>query len=116
MNKSVNTQLPQALLAPILINNTIHRQDLVDEMNPAIITNSMDQSTFYVCKRNGDREEISFDKITKRLKKLSAGLAVHVHELAQTIISKIYNGIATREIDELAELNFWQHDYSQTSL
>jgi ribonucleoside-diphosphate reductase alpha subunit len=65
-------------------------------------TNCDDQSTFYVCKRNGDREEISFDKITKRLKKLSAGLAVHVHELAQTIISKIYNGIATREIDELA--------------
>ena len=85
------------------INNNLTQKiaELVEEM--ATIgnntTNTMDQSTFYVCKRNGEREEISFDKITKRLKKLSAGLAVNVHELAQTIISKIYNGIATREID-----------------
>lgn len=104
MIKSTNNNilLIQALSST---NNPSLKQDGYEEMNPitAMMTNStMDQSTFYVCKRNGDCEEISFDKITKRLKKLSAGLAVHVHELAQTIISKIYNGIATREIDELA--------------
>ncbi len=97
MNKPTNIILSQTLSS----NTTSQKSELSEEMNQTSAT-AIDQSTFYVCKRNGDREEISFDKITKRLKKLSAGLAVHVHELAQTIISKIYNGIATREIDELA--------------
>lgn len=99
MNKSANIQLFQVNS----LNTQLLKSEGIEEMNPnAIANNNIDQSTFYVCKRNGEREEISFDKITKRLKKLSAGLAVQVHELAQTIISKIYNGIATREIDELA--------------
>jgi ribonucleotide reductase alpha subunit len=58
--------------------------------------------TMYVTKRTGEREEVSFDKITKRIKKLSTGLCINPMELAQTIISQIYDGISTMEIDELS--------------
>ena len=58
--------------------------------------------TMYVTKRTGEKEEVSFDKITKRLKKLSTGLCINPMELAQTIISQIYDGITSMEIDELS--------------
>lgn len=58
--------------------------------------------TMRVNKRTGEKEEISFDKITKRIKKLSHKLNINATELAQTIISQIYDGIHTSQIDELA--------------
>lgn len=61
-----------------------------------------DANTMYVTKRGGEKEEVSFDKITKRLKKLSNGLSINTIELAQVIITQIYDGIRTTEIDELA--------------
>lgn len=61
-----------------------------------------DANTMYVTKRGGEKEEVSFDKITKRLKKLSSGLSINTIELAQVIIAQIYDGIRTTEIDELA--------------
>ena len=57
--------------------------------------------TMYVTKRTGEREEVSFDKISKRIKKLSDKLFINTMELAQTIISQIYDGITTMQIDEL---------------
>lgn len=94
---------------PTTTNNTEnipHLSQTSTTTTSAIVMSNLqqtdDMSAFYVTKRNGEKEEISFDKITKRLKKLSSGLSVNVHELAQTIITKIYNGIQTREIDELA--------------
>ena len=59
-------------------------------------------TTMRVNKRTGEKEEISFDKITKRIKKLSHKLNINATELAQTIISQIYDGIHTSQIDELA--------------
>ena len=65
----------------------------------------IEPGTMNVAKRTGEREEVSFDKITKRIKKLSQGLHINPMELAQTIISQIYDGISTMQIDELgAEL------------
>ena len=59
-------------------------------------------STMYVIKRTGEREEVSFDKISKRFKKLSDKLCINTIELAQSIINQIYNDITTMEIDELS--------------
>jgi ribonucleotide reductase alpha subunit len=55
-----------------------------------------------VQKRTGELEEVSFDKILKRIKKLSNGLHINPFQLTQSIIERIYNGISTAEIDELA--------------
>lgn len=64
------------------------------------IDNTME--VFYVFKRNNDKEEVSFDKIIKRIKNLSEGLNINPSLIAQKIIKEIYDGIKTSEIDELA--------------
>jgi len=56
-----------------------------------------------VCKRNNTHEEVSFDKVLKRIKVLSHDLTgVSVHELAQKVCGRIYDGVKTSELDELA--------------
>jgi ribonucleoside-diphosphate reductase alpha chain len=56
-----------------------------------------------VCKRNNTHEEVSFDKVLKRIKVLSHDLVgVSVHELAQKVCGRIYDGVKTSELDELA--------------
>jgi ribonucleotide reductase alpha subunit len=56
----------------------------------------------YVLKRNNEREEVSFDKIIKRIQKYSKDLTkLNAIELAQQIIGQIYDGIPTYKIDEL---------------
>ena len=57
-----------------------------------------------VIKRNGKREEVSFDKITARVQKLSYGLSslVDVIEVTKKVIEGIYEGVATTELDNLA--------------
>ena len=57
---------------------------------------------YYVHKRTDHKEEVSFDKIVNRIKNLSSGLSINPTLLAQKIIQEIYDGIKTREIDELA--------------
>jgi ribonucleoside-diphosphate reductase alpha chain len=64
------------------------------------IDNNME--VFYVVKRTNEKEEVSFDKIIKRIKNLSNGLNINPTLLAQKIIQEIYDGIKTSEIDELA--------------
>ena len=64
------------------------------------IDNTME--VFYVYKRNNDKEEVSFDKIIKRIKNLSKDLTINSSILAQKIISGFYDGIKTSEIDEMA--------------
>jgi hypothetical protein len=66
------------------------------------IANMTDIETMQVCKRTGEFEEVSFDKILKRIRKLSNGLHINPFELTQLIINRIYDGITTAEIDELA--------------
>ena len=55
-----------------------------------------------VTKRNGKTENISFDKILKRLKALGKGeLNVNYTGLVQKVIDRLYNKISTILIDEL---------------
>ena len=55
-----------------------------------------------VLKRNGQKENISFDKILNRVKKLgSSDLSVNYTSLVQKIIDRLYDAIPTTQIDEL---------------
>ena len=55
-----------------------------------------------VIKRNSEMEDVSFDKVLNRLKNLSSGLTIDVTEIAQKVCSRIYDGVKTYELDELA--------------
>ena len=55
-----------------------------------------------VIKRNSEMEDVSFDKVLNRLKNLSNGLTIDVSEIAQKVCSRIYDGVKTYELDELA--------------
>jgi ribonucleoside-diphosphate reductase alpha chain len=55
-----------------------------------------------VIKRNGEYEDVSFDKVLMRLKNLSNDLNINVSELAQKVCSRIYDGVKTSELDEMA--------------
>ena len=62
-------------------------------------------------------EDVSFDKVLNRLKNLSAGLTIDVTEIAQKVCSRIYDGVKTYELDELAaylcsSLSIEHPDYS----
>ncbi len=58
----------------------------------------------YVLKRDGRKEEVKFDKVTARIKKLCYGLnaAVDPIEVAKKVITGIYEGVTTSELDNLA--------------
>ncbi len=58
----------------------------------------------FVQKRNGRKETVKFDKITARIQKLSYGLSslVDVIDVAKKVISGIYDGVSTTELDNLA--------------
>lgn len=56
-----------------------------------------------VLKRNSSFEDVSFDKVLNRLINLSnKELSVNCYELAQRVCSRIYDGVQTKELDELA--------------
>lgn len=59
-----------------------------------------------VKKRNGELQEVSFDKVIKRLKHLCEMKprldTIDVTEIAQKVCARIYDGVSTRELDELA--------------
>ncbi len=62
-----------------------------------------------VIKRNGEEESVSFDKVLKRLENLSNGKNgipplknVNIHEITQKVCTRIYDGVKTSELDELA--------------
>ena len=59
----------------------------------------------YVIKRDGRRESVKFDKITARIEKLCYGLDatfVQPVEVAKKVVSGIYDGVTTAELDTLA--------------
>ena len=58
--------------------------------------------TMYVVKRNGEREEVSFDKCYKRIQKLSKDLKINPAEVSKLIITQIFDGVETSKLDELA--------------
>lgn len=60
-----------------------------------------------VLKRNGDYQEVSFDKILQRLKSLCIdknlrNLSIDPTIIAQKVCSEIYDGVETQELDELS--------------
>ena len=55
----------------------------------------------YVTKRDGSSEEVSFDKILRRIKTLSKSLTINSTKVTREITSQMYNGINTSELDEL---------------
>jgi ribonucleoside-diphosphate reductase subunit M1 len=61
-----------------------------------------------VLKRDGEYEDVSFDKILNRIKSLSFGeeftykLSIDPTIIAQKVCSEIYDGVKTTELDELS--------------
>ncbi len=58
-----------------------------------------------VIKRSGKREDVSFDKISARIKKLCYGLDPHYIEpiqISKRVIQGLYDGVSTTELDNLA--------------
>ncbi len=57
-----------------------------------------------VTKRDGTLEEIAFDKILNRIKKLGqeVGISLNYSSLAMKVIDQLYDTISTTKIDELA--------------
>ncbi|CAI2348455.1 unnamed protein product [Caenorhabditis sp. 36 PRJEB53466] len=59
----------------------------------------------YVVKRDGRKEDVHFDKITSRIQKLSYGLNMDFVDpvaVAIKVISGLYKGVSTVELDNLA--------------
>ncbi len=59
----------------------------------------------FVIKRDGRRESVKFDKVTARIERLCYGLdSVFVQpvEVAMKVVSGIYDGVTTSELDNLA--------------
>lgn len=55
-----------------------------------------------VLKRNGSYENVSFDKVLRRISILSENLdGIEPDKIAQTICSRIFDGVTTTELDEL---------------
>ena len=55
-----------------------------------------------VTKRDGSKEPVHLDKITRRIEVLAQGLQVEPLLVAQRVIGGLYDGVTTRELDELA--------------
>lgn len=58
--------------------------------------------SMFVIKRDGQREEVSFDKVLRRIKGSSDKLVVNPTIIAQKVLSGLKDGIHTQELDELA--------------
>ncbi len=54
-----------------------------------------------VIKRDGRKEDVSFDKVLERVRRASEGLAVNPTAITQKILAQIYDGVKTTELDEL---------------
>jgi len=63
----------------------------------------MDTNDMRVIKRDGELEEIAFDKILSRIKKLGqeVGIQINYSSLAMKVIDQLYDKIHTTKIDEL---------------
>ncbi|CAJ1458352.1 unnamed protein product [Effrenium voratum] len=62
-------------------------------------------SQMYVIKRDGQKQEVKFDSITKRIRNLCQGLDpkyIDPVPVTQKVVEGFYNGISTAEVDTLA--------------
>jgi hypothetical protein len=64
----------------------------------------METISMRVTKRDGELEEIAFDKILLRIKKLGqeANIQINYQQLVMKVIDQLYDTISTTKIDELA--------------
>ena len=60
------------------------------------------QRSMHVIKRDGKQEAVSFDKVLRRIQKAARGLSVQPDTLAQRVLSQIFDGVKTTDLDELA--------------
>jgi ribonucleoside-diphosphate reductase subunit M1 len=80
----------------------------VDDDEPSVEVGAADageRKRMFVIKRDGRREEVHFDKITSRIQKLCYGLNqefVDAPAITQKVISGLYPGVTTVELDNLA--------------
>jgi ribonucleotide reductase alpha subunit len=70
-----------------------------------------------VVKRDGRKEDVSFDKVLERIRRSADGLHVNPTAIAQKVLGQIYDGVKTTELDELtcqlaASLATLHPDYS----
>jgi ribonucleoside-diphosphate reductase alpha subunit len=84
--------------------------------------NNTNNNEMRVQKRNGSLQEISFDKILNRIKKLGHEANIHINysSLVMKVIDQLYDGIHTTKIDELtaeqcASLSTLHPDYGTLS-
>lgn len=73
-----------------------------------------------VIKRNGNIEELSYEKIVARLKQLDPDLNIQYASLVTKVVDQLYDNIPTKKIDELmaeicAALGSNHYDYSKLS-
>uniref|UniRef100_A0A6C0IPZ3 ribonucleoside-diphosphate reductase n=1 Tax=viral metagenome TaxID=1070528 RepID=A0A6C0IPZ3_9ZZZZ len=63
-----------------------------------------DDDEMYVTKRSGEKENVQFDKILKRIKVIGqeADIKINYSSLAMKVIDQLYSGISTTKIDELS--------------
>ena len=59
-------------------------------------------SQMYVIKRNGEKQELLFDNITRRNQKLANDLNIDTTSLSMSVIQGLKSGMTTREIDFLS--------------
>ena len=57
-----------------------------------------------VTKRNGEKQEVKFDKILKRVTRISKNYKNTVDSVlvAQRVVNGLYDGVTTKELDQLA--------------
>ena len=54
-----------------------------------------------VVKRDGRKEDVSFDKVLERVRRAADGLSINPTAIAQKVLAQIYDGVKTTELDEL---------------
>ena len=59
----------------------------------------------HVQKRDGKLEPISCDKVLGRVRKAARGLLVNADALSQQVLTRIYDGVPTTQLDELTAAN-----------
>lgn len=62
----------------------------------------MSMISMQVVKRNGSKQDVSFDKVLSRIRIAAEGLEVNPTLIAQRTLARIYDGVKTSELDELA--------------
>jgi len=65
--------------------------------------NIMENNDMTVVKRNGELEDVAFDKILNRIRRIGTevGIQINYTSLAMKVIDQLYNKITTTQLDEL---------------